>query len=354
MAFKGITFAGQNVTPKNDGGLYQAHYGDGILWGCSMNISGDDLVIQSGEFIMGGRVVQVDGATNVDLSGRTLQTGYIQVIMNADLTQGEGSQWYITFVESATTTFPALTKDDINDTGTLYQLELAVVQISGGNLTAITSSVRPSYLITSPYIWINSGSSLGVNPTMRVYYDGDMMGQIYSDAGTDIRFANGQGIGKGLYLEPNYVTLWADGQPIYIRPNGGFSTTGQVYFGTDGQQIGGHSIAVASTAGNVSCPADTTTLLQSVAGLASSGVYLACASCSFTPSASTGIQWRFTLSTANDSYVNSLYTASTSGHFATVSGIFTGATSINFYARPFSGSVSGSANTRKIEITRLA
>ena len=99
MAFKGITFAGQNVTPKNDGGLYQAHYGDGILWGCSMNISGDDLVIQSGEFIMGGRVVQVDGATNVDLSGRSLTTGYIQVIMNADLTQGEGNQWYTTIVE---------------------------------------------------------------------------------------------------------------------------------------------------------------------------------------------------------------------------------------------------------------
>ena len=354
MAFKGITFAGQNVTPKNDGGLYQAHYGDGILWGCSMNISGDDLVIQSGEFIAGGRVCFVDGATNVDLSGRLNNTGYIQVIMNYDMTQGEGSQWYTTFVESATTTFPTLTTDDINDNGDLYQLELAVVQISGGNLTAITSSVRPSHLITSPYIWINSDSSIGVNPAMRVYYDGDIMGQIYSDAGTDIRFANGQGTGKGLYLEPNYVSLWADGQPIYIRPNGGFSTTGQVVFDTTGQQLGGHSIAVASTAGNVNCPADATTLLQSVAGLDSAGVYLACAYCSFTPSAGTGIQWRFILSTANDSYTNSLYTASTSAQFVTICGLFKGATSINFYARPFSGSVSGSANSRKIEITRLA
>ena len=144
MAFKGITFAGQNVTPKNDGALYNAHYGDGILDGCTMTISGDDLVIASGHFIAGGRVCQVDGATSVDLSGRTLTTGYIQVIMNYDLSQGEGSQWYTTFVESATTTFPDLTQDDINGTGTLYQLELAVIQISGGNLTSITSQIAYS------------------------------------------------------------------------------------------------------------------------------------------------------------------------------------------------------------------
>lgn len=149
MAFKGITFAGQNVTPKNDGALYNAHYGDGILDGCSMTISGDDLVIASGHFIAGGRVCQVDGATSVDLSGRTLTTGYIQVIMNYDLSQGEGSQWYTTFVESATTTFPALTTDDINESGTLYQLELAVVQISGGNLTSIYSSVYGSRVVVT-------------------------------------------------------------------------------------------------------------------------------------------------------------------------------------------------------------
>ena len=221
MAFKGITFAGQNVTPKNDGGLYQAHYGDGILWGCSMAISGDDLVIQSGEFIAGGRVCQVDGATNVDLSGRTLQTGYIQVIMNYDLSQGEGSQWYTTFVESATTTFPALTQGNINDTDTLYQRELAVVQVSGGNLTSITRTIP-----------ISEVSVLHPNGTSLHMFATDSGGY----------FSNTESSGHGLYLDnTGYATIYASGQPIYLRPNGAFDSSGQIVLRPNGQQEGGHS-----------------------------------------------------------------------------------------------------------------
>lgn len=223
MAFKGITFAGQNVTPKNDGGLYQAHHGDGILWGCSMNISGDDLVIQSGEFIMGGRVVQVDGATNVDLSGRTLQTGYIQVIMNADLTQGEGSQWYTTFVESATTTFPALTTGNINDTDTLYQLQMAIVQVSGGNLTSVYSTMSNSILIARPQI--NGTGDARIFTTSNGSY-----------------FA--QLLGGGVYADSTgYLTLFGGNnasESVYIRPNGAFNESGQIKFKPNGQQEGGH------------------------------------------------------------------------------------------------------------------
>jgi len=233
MAFKGITFAGQNVTPKNDGGLYNAHYGDGILWGCSMNISGDDLVIQSGEFIAGGRVCFVDGATNVDLSGRTLQTGYIQVIMNYDLSQGEGSQWYTSFVESATTTFPALTQDDINDTGTLYQLELAVVQISGGNLTSVYSTMKGSYLIAYD----------DITPSIEFYDPSGLTGTIYtSNVANNLRILNQYNgtINCGLDLYNNGAFVgFAEGNNISFRPNGRNSTMNQMYLDTSGQLHGG-------------------------------------------------------------------------------------------------------------------
>ena len=354
MAFVGITFDGQNVSPKDDGALYQAHYGDGIIDGCAMTLSGDDLVIQSGHIIACGRQCKVDGATTVDLSTRTLSTGYIQVILNYDLSQAEGNQWYESFVESATTTFPALTTGNINGTDTLYQLELAVIQISGGNLTAITSSVRPSHLITSPYIWINSDSSIGVNPSMRVYYDDVFMGQIYSVAGTDIRFANGQGTGKGLYLEPNYVDLWADGQPIILRPNGGFNTTNQIEFTASGQQLGGHPKTSLMTATAITCAADKDTDVQTASGLDSNGIYLVTAGLSFAPSASTGTQFRFALTSANDTYTQSVYTASTATHMMNVSGIFNNTTWVTLRAHPFSGAVSCSATYRKMCVVRLA
>lgn len=219
MPFKGVTFSGQNVTPKNDGGLYNAHYGDGILWGCSMNISGDDLVIQSGEFIMGGRYVQVDGATNVDLSGRTLQTGYIQVIMNADLTQGEGNQWYPTFVESATTTFPALTMGNINGTDTLYQLELAVLEVSGGNLTSIYKSLlQSSVVVISP--------------------DGTIKGRILaSDMGSSFMLVDNdetQVSYGGIYIGNDKTTNLFSKSGVFISPNGVNSSSGQVKIQTTG------------------------------------------------------------------------------------------------------------------------
>ena len=223
MAFKGITFAGQNVTPKNDGGLYQAHYGDGILWGCSMAISGDDLVIQSGEFIAGGRVCHVDGATNVDLSGRLLSTGYIQVIMNYDLSQGEGSQWYTTFVESATTTFPALTQGNINDTDTLYQLELAVIQISGGNLTSIYSSLLYSNVTArGSNIQLFGGASLPQSE-LDFLFDGDYTGKISNLAGGNIFFTKttpNNTSTHGLMLGGTDATLSANNGVIYLYPRG--------------------------------------------------------------------------------------------------------------------------------------
>lgn len=288
MAFKGITFAGQNVTPKNDGGLYQAHYGDGVLWGCSMAISGDDLVIQSGEFIAGGRVCFVDGATNVDLSGRLLSTGYARVIMNYDLTQGEGSQWYTTFDESASTTFPALTQDDINSTGDLYQIQLAMIQISGGNLTTI-SGILPM----SPVVFYNS--------------NGDIQGKIRLTS-TNMAFVGGEDangfVTAGLRTGIDETILSADGKSIEFHPNGMYSSSGQATLDTTGKltvpsfattsssavtgdltvsgQIKGGLTISGDTYTNVSCSANANTTVKTISSLDSNGVYLVFGEVTFT------------------------------------------------------------------------
>ena len=356
MAFKGITFAGQNVTPKNDGGLYQAHYGDGILWGCSMAISGDDLVIQSGEFIMGGRVVQVDGATSVDLSGRQNNTGYIQVIMNADMTQAEGSQWYTSFVESATTTFPALTQDDINDNGDLYQLELAVIEVSGGNLTSIYSSLRLSPLVLN-----------AVSDAQNLFFmDGnDYMGRLSRESGGNILLARtsnlgayGNGYGNGIYMPTGgAVRIFGNNGSIYLRPNGITSTTGQVQFDTTGQQIGGHPLTTETPA-DVSLTANTITSLKSITGLSSSGIYVAYGKITYTPSVNTAHypELRISGSTADTTVRGrqSIYSASTGVKYLTVSVLFTGLSQIGLYAHTHSSSVSGTASDIRFEVVRLA
>ena len=262
MAFKGITFAGQNVTPKNDGGLYQAHYGDGILWGCSMAISGDDLVIQSGEFIAGGRVCFVDGATNVDLSGRLNATGYIQVIMNYDLSQGEGSQWYTSFVESATTTFPALTQGAINDTATLYQIQLAVVQVSGGNLTSVYSSLSPSNVVyTSPSGYLSQLGGTDAYRSIQNFDNGTNFGGIAFD-------------NTGSFPQ---TEIYANDGRIMFRPKGQSVSSVQVYLGNDGLFHGGVGVDSAYTAGSLSLTANTWTRVQSLN--VHQGTFIACGGC---------------------------------------------------------------------------
>ena len=220
MAFKGITFAGQNVTPKNDGGLYAGYLGDGIIWGCEMAISGDDLVIQSGEIIVGGRVVQVDGATNVDLSGRTLQTGYIQVILNADISQGEGSQWYTTFVESATTTFPNLTFGDINNTDTLHQYELAIIQISGGNLSSIVRTGWHTRILMNDD---GAGNRVG----MFGFWESNLHSYTYEKG-------SGNPLAGFRTSSTDDAIIFAPNQRIYLRPAGSNVSTPQTYFDKDG------------------------------------------------------------------------------------------------------------------------
>lgn len=240
MAFRGITFSGQNVTPKNDGALYNAHYGDGILEGCSMAISGDDLVIQSGHIIACGRVCQVDGATNVDLSGRTLQTGYIQVILNYDISQGEGQQWFPTFIESAALPFPALTQEDINTpSGTIYQLELAVVQVSGGNLTSIYRRMDPSSLI-------------GIYLSRLIAEDNSINMDMYADsAGGGIRSrASGNDLGGVAFPQSGSAdaVIYGSGDSVFIRPNGVSNENGRATFYPNGDfRIGGQMLGGITT-----------------------------------------------------------------------------------------------------------
>ena len=310
--FKGITFSGQNVRPQDDGALYFAHNGDGILDGCAMSISGDDLVIQSGHFIMGGRVVHVDGATNVDLSGRGLTTGYIQVIMNADMSKAEGLQWYTSYVESATTTFPALTQDDINGSGTLYQLELAVVQISGGNLTGIYSEMRISDVI------VRSSTATG-----------------------SLRASMGSAD----------TLLCTEGGNIVLRPNGVGDSTGQVFWNTDGQQIGGHPIEQKNLTSSTSITANTTKNLLSYTGLSVSGIYLASGLFVFNPSANTAAYCIASFNASASGLGNwrsMLYTNTTTPKYVHLTALYTGMTSIYFNVQCGVGGTADTASAFKL------
>lgn len=150
--FKGCTFDNQNVSSKADGGLYQSIFPkDGKLWGCSMSVTATDLTVQPGELLIGGRLIQVDGATQVPFTD-PITTGYGQIVLTIDLSQTSTEtsfeQVEASVVYSTTEVFPDLTQGQINSQNgdMVYQAQLAVVSIAGGNVTGIVSQIGTAEL----------------------------------------------------------------------------------------------------------------------------------------------------------------------------------------------------------------
>lgn len=145
--FRGCTFEEQQVNSKDDGGLYREIFRkDGVLWGCEMTVTNDTLTIQPGRLIISGREIRVDGATQIPFTG-PIQNGYGQVVLTIDLsktaTKEEFDQVEASVVYSTTSLFPELTQGEINTSNgdMVYQQELAVVSIAGGNITGITRQI---------------------------------------------------------------------------------------------------------------------------------------------------------------------------------------------------------------------
>ena len=140
MAIKGITFDEQLVTAKNDGGLYNAILTDGVLWGCGTSVTDGNLNISPGEFLAGGRVIEVSGIERVPLVPTEIN-GYCRIVVEIDLYQAATStdfqQVAIKQEYSITNSFPDLTQENINGTGRSYQMDFAKLKVESGAVTTV-------------------------------------------------------------------------------------------------------------------------------------------------------------------------------------------------------------------------
>lgn len=143
---KGITFENQNVTSAADANLHKRLFAaDGILTGCAMSVTQDTLNIQPGYMLISGRLIQFDGITSVTFEDPIIN-GYGRVSLIIDLSveasPDDFQQARLSVDYSGTTTFQTLlANEDINNGGTLYQAELALVQITNKNITGITRNI---------------------------------------------------------------------------------------------------------------------------------------------------------------------------------------------------------------------
>lgn len=141
---RGITFAEQAVTPTDDAIVRRAILGDGILSGCDVSYSGSTLTMASGYIIACGRAFQVTAAQNWPVVDAT--SGFARLLLTIDLTKTatmDAFEQISSSIEyaSARDGFPALRQDDINISGTKYQIVAAVVSLGAGGITGIVSKL---------------------------------------------------------------------------------------------------------------------------------------------------------------------------------------------------------------------
>ena len=142
--FTGVTFANQPVTPADDALVRRALLGDGILTGCEFSYSGYTLTMRSGALIVCGRQIRHPSAQNWAVVGA--KSGYARLVLDIDLTKSSTKDLFeqvSTALEYATDEagFTELIQEDLNVSGSHYQIALCVVSLGEAGITGIVSQL---------------------------------------------------------------------------------------------------------------------------------------------------------------------------------------------------------------------
>ena len=144
--FTGVTFAQQKVLPSDDAIIRRASLSDGVLYGCEMSYSGSTLTMGSGQLLICGRQIRHPSAENWAIVDAT--SGFARLVLTVDLTKTSSKDSFeqvVDSIEYATSQdgFPELVREDVNVSGTRYQVVACVVSLGTGGITGIVNQLSP-------------------------------------------------------------------------------------------------------------------------------------------------------------------------------------------------------------------
>ena len=155
--FTGITFPQQKVTPSDDAVIRRALLSDGILSGCDLSYAGSTLTMAPGLLIGCGRQFRHTAVQHWAITGAT--SGYARLVLTIDASLASTKNAFEQVVDSVEYAdsldgFLQLQRDDINDSGTVYQMVVCVVSLGPGGITGIQSKLK--YAHSQPHLlWQN-------------------------------------------------------------------------------------------------------------------------------------------------------------------------------------------------------
>ena len=144
MYLKGIVFNNQTMTPKAFGRAMENALSDGTLAGCGVTYSGANVTLGTGYLVAKGRIVEVTSASTIT-TNPTYANGYGRLKLIIDLTQTSTAsvnhQAQIDVDYSNSSSFSALTQEDINGSGNVYEVALGIFKYTSGTITELVSSI---------------------------------------------------------------------------------------------------------------------------------------------------------------------------------------------------------------------
>lgn len=178
MSIELVQFNDSTVTPKNDAALYDfiLSHQSGIVTGCTItHLGANQLQVGAGWGVICGRMFIVAQQTvNATVAPSGSRKGRLMIEIDTE------EETPIYFATQAEVTLPSLTQEDINGSGTVYQLELATYDVSTttiSNLVATSNAIAnvPAHSHDIEEITLDSGDSLEydkANNVLRILVDG--------------------------------------------------------------------------------------------------------------------------------------------------------------------------------------
>lgn len=130
MAIRGITFSKQSVSSNDDAHIYKILLNGrkGRTIGCKMTYGTDDIYISEGRFFAANRMIEVSSTETIGTPVITSGTTYCRLVFEIDMSKTNTNtafeQGYFKIL-SSTDGYPAITQEDLEDGGDLYQLPFA-------------------------------------------------------------------------------------------------------------------------------------------------------------------------------------------------------------------------------------
>ena len=159
-----VTFEGEHIAPSHDAAAWRSCLTDGILDGCAMSYSGNTLTIGAGRLVACGRVAHI--RQQGDLAIGT-STEYVRVVLTINLNlSGDNRTSTNPEGRSASNLWTNLTKDDINNGGTKYQMVVCIIRPGTGIIWQCGRAHSKGYgtTVTLPVSgWSNRTQTVYVN-----------------------------------------------------------------------------------------------------------------------------------------------------------------------------------------------